>query len=221
MKKKFLLLVEAARGLAAIEVFGYHLVEVFNLASEPKFAYILKPFSFGTQAVILFFVLSGISIHYSCMDKSLNTRKGVSRYLLARWVRLYPILLFALFLTSLFVVAGTITGIPAYESVFGADFAKSLVGSLVFVVDMRAHSGYLVPTPFSNPPLWSLSYEVVYYIIYPLFWLAARKAGNWNNVRRISLFEWCIYFGCHSLFPKPPHECAFPVCHLDGRCIAG
>ena len=69
-KPRFIPLVEAARGAAALQVLFYHTIEVFTRdgGQSGLMQYLLYPASFGTEAVIFFFLLSGFSIHYRYDD---------------------------------------------------------------------------------------------------------------------------------------------------------
>jgi peptidoglycan/LPS O-acetylase OafA/YrhL len=48
-----------------------------------------------------------------------------------------------------------------------------LVGNIAFL------QGILVPPFGSNAPLWSLAYELWYYVAFPLFYFAAARSANW------------------------------------------
>ena len=174
-KQPFIQSVEAARGLAAIEVLAYHVVEIFKLHDFVHLKYLLYPFSFGHEAVILFFVLSGFSIHYNYAVKNLAHSATIKTYYFSRWLRLYPLLICALLLTAALVLIGDWSSTPAYSGLWNRDFAQSILASSMFAVDLRAHSGYWIATPRTNPPIWSLSYEALYYVVYPLLWWASNR----------------------------------------------
>lgn len=90
------LLVECARGAAAIYVCLVHLNIIGHLAESLKYGkFLLYPLNFGPEAVFLFFFLSGFSIHYSSNNRPLNTIVGIKHYYYLRFRRIYPIFLMA------------------------------------------------------------------------------------------------------------------------------
>jgi peptidoglycan/LPS O-acetylase OafA/YrhL len=98
---------DAIRGAAAAYVVVYH-ARCFAQTS------IAPMMSFGPEAVILFFLLSGFVISYSS-ERRLCEPGGVRSYLVHRFRRIYPLFLVALALTisivdphrQLFDVAGS------------------------------------------------------------------------------------------------------------------
>ena len=189
-KQPFIQTVEAARGLAAIEVLAYHVVEIFNLHQFSQLKYLLYPFSFGHEAVIFFFVLSGFSIHYNYAAKNFRQRSEIKSYYFARWLRLYPLLIGALLLTLVLVLVGHSLSVTSYTGLWNSSFINSIIGSSLLAVDLRTHSGYWIATPRTNPPIWSLSYEAIYYLIYPMLW--------WLN-SRLSIISVTIIAGLISI----------------------
>lgn len=128
----------------------------------------------GHQAVMVFFVLSGYFISASVLKSTQNNTWRWSEYLLKRITRLWIVLLPALFLT--YIVAKVQLGF------FGEEFSpenlkvsefinlKLFLGNLFFV------QGILVEGPFGlNGPLWSLTYEFWYYILFPCIVLIFRS----------------------------------------------
>lgn len=122
-------------------------------------------------AVMVFFVLSGFLIGNSCYNNFLrNSRFNLGEYVLDRALRLYPPLIFTVFLMILlgaiapyFFPSGT-NYLLTIENVrfVHTEFLISLTdiwGTLTFL------SGFIVAIPLSNSPLWSLSFEFWYYII--------------------------------------------------------
>jgi peptidoglycan/LPS O-acetylase OafA/YrhL len=80
-----ILLLELARGLAALWVFFYHVKPLFETSSP--FIYNLS--SFGSLGVPMFFVISGYVITYSA-ESSLKNKKSPFVFLKARFLRIYP-----------------------------------------------------------------------------------------------------------------------------------
>src|SRR6266540_193669 len=155
---------DGLRGLAALYVLMHHACGLLwggSLADDPAPAVLLRNiFSFGHQAVLLFFLISGFCIHYRQAlsgAHSLDPRAFGWR----RARRLYPPLLLALAVTALFdwigmaVTPSFYSGASAYwsgpVSVGASHTLLTLVGSLIF-------QARLVVAEFgSNSPLWSLA----------------------------------------------------------------
>lgn len=153
---------EIVRGLAALVVVYSH---VFLLKLLPATGFEL-PGQFAPEAVIIFFVLSGTVITLSQQNKvrENDRRVAVLTYLKARLLRLYPIYVLGL---------GIAVVVQFLETGIGMAFG-TLAGNLLF---LQSLAGYIVPSPTFNLPLWSLSNEVCYYLIfaavllYPRVWV--------------------------------------------------
>ena len=76
---------EFLRGFAAFYVFFHHTVFQFNIIE--KNSILGKLFSFGQEAVMLFFLLSGYVIALSLMKR----KYSFYEYLKHRFLRIYPI----------------------------------------------------------------------------------------------------------------------------------
>jgi peptidoglycan/LPS O-acetylase OafA/YrhL len=102
----------------------------------------------GHEAVIVFFVLSGFLVGGKVIERSVDGSFDPLSYAVDRFSRLYVPLLPALFLT---VIAGIVAGIPisVYE----------------FIGNLASLQGVAVQPPRANGPLWSLSYEVWFYVL--------------------------------------------------------
>lgn len=80
-----ILLLELARGLAALWVFFFHVKPLFETSSP--FIYSLS--SFGSLGVPMFFVISGYVITFSA-ESNLKNKKSPFVFLKARFLRIYP-----------------------------------------------------------------------------------------------------------------------------------
>jgi peptidoglycan/LPS O-acetylase OafA/YrhL len=173
-----IMLVEGARGAAAVYVFLGHIVLIGGAADWIKFGkFIFYPLTFGQEAVLLFFFLSGFSIHYSSHNRPFDTFSGIGKYYYLRVRRLYPIFLVAVSLSIVLGMwASRLGGAllnPARVS------AKELPFVLLFLSDF--HSGGWHRGLVNNPALWSLSYEIPYYVVYPLFWRCSKSIGIFRS----------------------------------------
>lgn len=136
---------EMLRGLSAVAVLVCHFAVIFPAlgASEVRNAVA----NWGVTAVVIFFVLSGAVIRLSVERAGFST----ASFLWRRGVRILPLYFLA--------VAVSVALDP-----HSAD-ATHIGGHLLFVATLP---GWISPTFSSNPVLWSLSYEMFFYVLYAL-----------------------------------------------------
>lgn len=139
---------ELVRGLAALVVLATHLTVIPGVRERAGPA--VQLLHWGTEAVVVFFLLSGVVIRLS-QDRRPRTRSG---FLLSRAVRILPLYWVAVALT-LAVSAAADSSPPA----------DTVVGNLMF---LQTLPGYIVPVLGFNQPLWSLSYEAFFYLAFAL-----------------------------------------------------
>lgn len=144
---------DLVRLLAALSVFGFHL-------GYGKF--VGGPFAslhvFGSNAVIVFFVLSGFVISHVLSTSETNARA----YAVARLSRLYSVVVPALFIVALLDTFGARAAPDLYVTPLTGD---SFVADLFFVNALWNHAS----TFGSMSTYWSLGYEAPYYVIAGLF----------------------------------------------------
>jgi peptidoglycan/LPS O-acetylase OafA/YrhL len=123
------------------------------------------------EAVVVFFVLSGLVIVNSVERKRLTLRD----YAVARTARILPVSLFAIaFSLAAFAVAATFSSNPLPASDYDHLTAR-VVMSLLFLSETRLGLG----TAW-NSPYWSLCYEVWYYALFAAaFYLRGRRRTVW------------------------------------------
>jgi peptidoglycan/LPS O-acetylase OafA/YrhL len=149
--------------------------------------------SCGRQAVIIFFVLSGYLIGGS-IKKSLEVGDwSWARYSVQRLVRLEVVLLPGLVFCCLWDWAGIHFGqIPGLY--LGAD-QSSVIANVhattslwAFLGNVAFLQGIRVPPFGSDAPLWSLSYEFWYYLLFPAALLAigSWRGAGWRIVSALS-----------------------------------
>ncbi|WP_214071014.1 acyltransferase [Mucilaginibacter sp. dw_454] len=176
MKK--ITILESLRGFASFYVAVGHCV--LSLKNTPAYLGVL--FKFGQEAVIIFFILSGFVIFYSFEKKNETLRE----YFIKRFRRIYFPLICAM-LVSVVLVGG-------YFSI------KELLGNLFMLQDFGLGKPGNIVEPFlGNTPLWSLSYEWVFYLLFPLiFPIIAKRANRAHIVGMVSILNLLIYV----LFPN-------------------
>ena len=184
---------DAIRGLAALLVFFGHLRALFFV----PYPSVLHPNAlitalyfvdgFGHTAVMVFFVLSGFLIS-SSVFRSLETKRwSWGWYAQNRLTRLYVVLIPALLLGAfwdllgmhVFGMGGVYGSNPHYTSIVPKAINQtaswgSWLGNLFFLQTI------FVPSYGSNTPLWSLSYEFWYYLLFPIgvFILSRQQTGR-------------------------------------------
>lgn len=164
---------EAIRGLAAFYVVLHHTIseKSVNTISEGLIGLRLGfLFRFGQEAVILFFILSGFVIHYSftkSRDKSFKT------YFFKRALRIYVPLVMVFFVSYL---------LATYHAgeFINPDFT-TLSLNLLMLQDWEAVKPNVIASAYmGNTPLWSLSYEWWFYMLYvPIVTYLAGPSRHW------------------------------------------
>lgn len=155
---------------------------------------------YGHTAVILFFVLSGYFIGTSVMQ-SVNSRQWSWRpYLVSRLTRLQLVLLPALILGALWDHIGMRIPQAAslyYDAVYKFNGPSVALRSTVpvFLGNFFFLQSVVSPVFGSNGPLWSLSYEFWYYLVFPAAFLAlAAWVGTRARVAYVVLAAFLLWF---------------------------
>jgi peptidoglycan/LPS O-acetylase OafA/YrhL len=138
-----LIRLEMMRAVFSLTVFFNHLYSKTDGITQYPLINML--FSFATEAVMGFFVLSGCVI-------SLQRYTGIKDYVGARIRRIAPIYYIALAFTVGVMIFAHQDVIPG-----------QLFGNMIFLQTLQGH--IIFPLAF-NLPTWSLSYEAFYYIAF-------------------------------------------------------
>lgn len=152
----FSLYLDTLRVGAALAVYFHHCIQLWypNLFS--------KTFFVGHLAVIFFFVLSGYLISHSVYSKN---RIHWSDYLIARFSRIYSVIIPAVVISTLCIYYLQETAPGAFQTYSrGADYLRLLLCSLNL-----QNIWFFSSAPPINAPFWSLSYEVWYYVFFGIF----------------------------------------------------
>jgi peptidoglycan/LPS O-acetylase OafA/YrhL len=140
---------------------------------------------YGHQAVMVFFVLSGYFIGTSVMESVGKLQWSWRTYLVSRITRLQLVLFPALVLGALWDRIGM--RIPQAAPLYYDGLYKFYVPSValrstvpLFLWNFFFLQSIVSPVFGSNGPLWSLSYEFWYYIVFPALILAK---ATWLGTR--------------------------------------
>jgi peptidoglycan/LPS O-acetylase OafA/YrhL len=169
LTKNRLVFVDALRGLAALLVVFHHSVTQFHatmarLEQWPAWiaATVYNIADLNNFAVMLFFMLSGFSIRLSIEGDAKIRCGDASSYAFRRIKRIEPLYLIALVFSGLCVL---IFDVPV-----AADSIRpiNLLGNLLFLQTGAAVPGHWFIPFAENGPLWSLSFEISYYLLFPI-----------------------------------------------------
>lgn len=165
---------EGMRGFSALIVFFVHFQQLFeprmagNAAVDGLFRFLG---ALGHSGVDVFFALSGYIIYGLLISK--NTPYPV--FVWRRLIRLYPAFFF---IFSIYVLMNAATHV------------KPMGDTVLEVAGYLLANFLMLPGIFHIDPLiqvaWSLSYELCFYLLFPLFvrWI---RLSTWSNSRRICL----------------------------------
>jgi peptidoglycan/LPS O-acetylase OafA/YrhL len=144
---------EVVRAIAALVVVYNH---IFTFGLIPKHELLVLPAQYATEAVMIFFVLSGVVVTLSVERRRAKCKTFVelaTKYLKARVLRIYPIF-----------ILGLLLAVIAEKLIKGTWTDPTLIaGNALFLQSLQ---GYIVNVPQYNMPLWSLSYEMFYYLLF-------------------------------------------------------
>ena len=148
--QKRVLGLDSLRFMAASIVFLGHLIFTIQGAKIPKnlAGHLLAPIHTGAYAVLFFFALSGFVLSNQNLQQ-ISARK----WFLSRWIRLMPVYYVTYFIGLLALILG-----KGYKPL-----PQNL---LVEILGLGAITTLGVPAP--NPPLWSLSVELLLSLFFPL-----------------------------------------------------
>lgn len=188
-------LIDALRGFAALWVFIYHIWNVLNPWKTSQVAPVswdanqtwldhisFFGFQFGYFGVTIFFVVSGFCIHLpQARRHAANGQDGLKldAFIERRFWRLYPAYFAGLFVASLslgvmrlmeYRARGWPLPLPEgfYEQAFGV---KEIVYNAFFLLPFFESAKDL------NSVLWTLVFEVQFYLLYPLLLVLIRRMG--------------------------------------------
>ncbi len=154
-----------ARGIAATLVLFFHirsalLVPFGEMQShdiQTTLFFVIT--TFGHDAVIIFFVLSGYLVGGAVLRMNLRSVRDARKYLIDRFVRIFPVLIAAVAYSVLLL------GVELLS--FGHIGCRA--GPTTIAGNLIALQNFVVLPLCNNLPLWSISNEVFYYLAFPVF----------------------------------------------------
>lgn len=174
---------DALRGFSALYVVLFHMLP------QKIFLFGLNVgvfFRFGSEAVILFFVLSGFVIKYSWEH---TEDKSFKSYFLRRFFRIYIPLIFIFLMGYL---------LKSYEegALVDPDW-KTLLGNIFMLQDVISLKPNVISAGYmGNSLLWSLSYEWWFYMLFFVLSknIDSKKINMWVNwIVVIAALSYVIY----------------------------
>lgn len=159
---------DGVRGVAAVVVLLYHL----TLMARPRLEETeglwewitqspLRPLTAGSEAVLVFFVLSGLVVSLPALSSSFDWL----RYYPSRLLRLYlPVIAAVLFAVALITLVPRLPGAITPDS-----WLADRVASSVTVSQVIEESSLLPETYTIVNVLWSLRWEVMFSVLLPVF----------------------------------------------------
>ncbi|WP_304062845.1 acyltransferase family protein [Pedobacter glucosidilyticus] len=192
---KRLPILDCLRGLAALLVVLHHYLTfngqaVFNLV--PRLLWNILSFlnELNNEAVLFFFVLSGFCIALATKGHLIKSKNETNLFLYKRFKRILPVYLLAL-LFSL-IVGWTMSKLTLPEYAW-----SNLIGNLLFLQTSTGATDFWFSPYGSNGPLWSLAYEMFFYLVFPLYsYLLLKKkylyAQNYQLILLFSVSLTCI-----------------------------
>ncbi|NVK44696.1 MAG: acyltransferase [Rhodobacteraceae bacterium] len=150
----------------------------------------------GTLSVMVFFVLSGYLVAGSAHKSISSGRWSWSDYLIKRFARLWTVMIPALFFTAVLDLVGQYyLGSDFYVGAYPEFYSGPSAGGQFDVATFLGNAVFLqeilVPAFGSNGPLWSISYEFWYYILFPIALLALYR-GQKPLTRFILAALFCV-----------------------------
>lgn len=156
MTEDFSVYLDLVRFLAALAVLVGHLDQDGMATGWLEIGH------FGHEAVVIFFVLSGLVISHSAFGRKHDWRA----YAAARFARIYSVVLPAIVLSFAVKAIAVMMDPQGLGPVFfGKELAWGNLFGALFFLNESWSMGTTLPW---NDPFWSLCYEVWYYVIFGL-----------------------------------------------------
>ena len=168
--------IQGLRAISLLLVLFYHLK--------------LSGFELGYLGVDIFFVISGFIFSKIILENLESNKFNFFKYLKNRIIRLLPALLSTFFISTIFF---WIVLTPNELEYFG----QSLFSSSLFLSNFYYYAinfDYFAPSNYPLIHLWSLSLEVQFYLLLPLFYYFIFYFKLKKNMKHIVLFVFIFSF---------------------------
>lgn len=186
-------ILDSFRGIAALVVFFHHIYTKFYIQFQNNnwTSYLLNYISsLNEEAVLFFFFISGFSIALSLNGRLPSSNKEINFYLFKRFRRIVPLYILALCLTA---ICGMVTQEFWIDNSFRL---QNLIGNLLFLQNSNSYMGNWFVPYGNNGPLWSISFEMWYYMFLPSIFLFLFKTTG-KDIQSNTLIDlgllisWC------------------------------
>lgn len=149
------------RGLACVVVWLNHVRVATDYFVDAKYNFMQSFMAWGREAVVIFFVLSGVVINMASQNKT-----DRAQYFKKRFLRIYPI----------FFVVLVICYSADYFIFHNPIIWGNIIGN-VFLQGMWPR--FIVPTLPFNTASWSIACEAFFYVVFGIFFTANRRGVIW------------------------------------------
>jgi len=180
-------LLDNLRGLASLSVVIWHyqhfyfsrpgsLPASFDLSVQPLYSFLWPFYTFGFNAVQLFFILSGFVFFFVYYDAVCDRAVTGFQFFILRFSRLYPLH----FATLIFVALGQWVSIRStgHFTVYVYNDLYYFVPNCLLISNWGLQAGESF-----NGPIWSVSVEVLLYLLFFVYasQIAARSSWHLRN----------------------------------------
>jgi peptidoglycan/LPS O-acetylase OafA/YrhL len=153
--------------LTGLRFFAAAIVVIFHF-SRPRNAQLLNFISHGAIGVMVFFVLSGFILTYSYSLGPGEVRGSLRSFWVARFARLYPVYLLGVLLFAPIIMMAADT--PLWHRTVTGLLSVAVVQSWFHLLGLS--------WGMWNPPGWSLSAEMFFYLVFPVACIKLSKAST-------------------------------------------
>lgn len=149
------------RGLACLIVWLSHIRVATDYFTDAKYNFLQSFMAWGREAVVIFFVLSGIVINLASQN-----RTDRLQYFKKRFLRIYPIFFVVLVICY-----------SADHFIFQNPVNASYIIGNIFLLGMWPR--FIVPTLPFDAASWSIACEAFFYLVFGLFYTTNRRRAVW------------------------------------------
>lgn len=172
IRKERIDILDGMRGVAAVFVVLYHLIETYQNSS-------VHVINHAYLAVDFFFILSGFVVSYA-YDERLGRELNIVSFFIRRFIRLHPMVVFATVLGAVLYCFQDSPWFPLIQDSTWRDVLTVAVMGILFMPcgiyhDIRGWNEMFC----LNSPQWTLFYEYIANICYGLFLYRLSNKGLW------------------------------------------